>query len=131
MLVCRVGFKQNIGHLGKEFVVCGALGHNRAMKMEWPAAWTAFWDRLAQYVQYFGIKFLAGDFNMSFTEVPKQLRSRGILCDCVAWYPWQRNKGPCGMETAVVGLSEQRLGFDSCGIFYIGGRVEITRPWGC
>ena len=108
-----------IGHPGKEIVVCGAHGHYRTMKMEWLGAWKAFWDRLAAHVREFGIRFLAGDFNMSFTEVPKQLRSRGILCDCVAWYPWLHVRD---------GLPS-KLGFDSCGIFYIGGSVEVTLPW--
>jgi hypothetical protein len=129
MIVCSVSFKQNIGHLGKDIVVCGAHGNYRTMKIEWPQEWRAFWDRLAQYVTRFGIQFLAGDFNMSFTEVPKQLRSRGIICDCVAWYPWQKARV---METAAVAGDHtlgQRLGFDSCGIFYIGGCVQVSTPW--
>ena len=80
-----------------------------------------FWDRLAWLVKEFGINFIAGDFNMSLTEVPKQLRSRGIKCDCVAWYPWQ--------QAAVADPQSQRLGFDSMGIFYLGGRVEVNMPW--
>jgi hypothetical protein len=28
------------------------------------------------------------------------------------------------------GEKTQRLGFDSCGIFYIGGSVKVTMPWG-
>jgi hypothetical protein len=119
MIVCKVSFKQNIGHLGTDIVVCGAHGHYRTMKMEWIGAWTSFWNRLAANVREFGIQFLAGDFNMSFTEVPKQLRSRGILCDCVAWYPWLHVKEG----------SDSKLGFDSCGIFYIGGGVEVSTPW--
>ena len=126
MLVGKVGFKQNIGHLGTNIVVCGVHGHYRTMKMEWPQAWNAFWDRLAEYVRTFSIQFLAGDFNMSFTEVPKQLRNRGILCDCVAWYPWQQAGDT---RAAVAAASEQRLGFDSCGIFCIGGSVQVSTPW--
>ena len=44
---------------------------------------------------------------MSITEVVKQLRSRGILIDCVGWYPWRH---------AVTELHGQPLGFDSCGM---------------
>ena len=128
MMVCRAGFKQNVGHLGKDVVVCGVHGHYRTMKMEWPHSWKQFWDRLARYVQHFGIQFLAGDFNMSLTEVPKQLLRRGILCDCVAWYPWQWPQSR-GMQAAVMHTTEQRLGFDSCGIFYIGGSVQARTPW--
>ena len=57
---------------------------------------------------------------MAFTEVIKQLRSRGIVSDCCAWYPWRH-------DTTTV--HQQPLGFDSCGIFYIGGNVEVALPW--
>jgi hypothetical protein len=63
------------------------MGHNRTMKFEWPQALQAFWDRLAAKIHAHRIQFLAGDFNMSVTEVVKQLRSRGIQSDCIAWYP--------------------------------------------
>ena len=121
--VCKVSFKQNIGHLGKDVVVAGVHGHCRTMKREWPEVWHEFWKRLAALVLKFGINFLAGDFNMSLTEVPKQLRSRGIQCDCVAWYPWQ--------QAAVTDrqYGSQGLGFDSMGIFYLGGQVEVKMHW--
>ena len=81
--------------------------------------------------QKISIRFLAGDFNMALTEVPKQLRSRGIKCDCVAWYLW---KGDCAQtctDADIDALSRrQPLGFDSCGIFYIGGTVEVITEWG-
>jgi hypothetical protein len=121
MLVCKVGFKQNVGHLGKELVVCGVHGHYRTMKFEWPQALQAFWDRLAKKIRAHRIQFLAGDFNMSVTEVVKQLRSRGIESDCIAWYPWQHMTSD---------LHGQKLGLDSCGIFYIGGSVQVSLHWG-
>ena len=80
-----------------------------------------FWDDLASKIMYYDIRFLAGDFNMSFTEVVKQLRSRGIACDCAAWYPWRHS---------AKSLHNQFLGFDSCGIFYIGGNVYVSLNWG-
>ena len=127
LMVCKVQFKQNIGHLGKDIIVCGVHGHNLTMNVKWPKVWMTFWNRLAAYVKKFGIQFLAGDFNMSLTEVCKQLRSREISCDCVAWYPWQRPKA------TVAGDDEQRLGIDSMGIFYIGQGsnryVEIRTTW--
>ena len=126
MMVCQVTFKQNIGHVGKDFNVCAVHGHYRTMKMEWPAVWKQFWDRLASYVRVYDVKFLAGDFNMSLTEVPKQLRSRGIHCDCAAWYPWEHAEIK---NTAVADKVSMGLGFDSCGIFYIGGVVEVVTTW--
>ena len=93
------------------------------MKKEWPIAWESFWERLAAAIKQTGVQFMAGDFNMSLTEVPKQLRSRGIDCDCVAWYSWK-------LKTAVAGMKEHQLGFDSCGIFHIGGHAEVVPSWG-
>ena len=124
MLVCNVAFKQNVGHLGKDIVICAVHGNCRTMKMEFGIGiWNEFFDRLAEHINKYRVKFVAGDFNMALTEVPKQLRSRGITCDCVAWYPWQHSlKTNC--ETGM-----QRLGFDSCAIFYIGGGASIQRPW--
>jgi hypothetical protein len=119
-LVCEVSFKQNIGHLGKSIMVCGVHGNFMTMKCKWPDVLREFWDRLANNINKFGINFLAGDFNMSLTEVVKQLKTRGITCDCIAWYPWVHAAEP---------LHEQPLGFDSCGIFYIGGRVQVRLDW--
>ena len=63
-----------------------------------------------------GWQFLAGVSNMSCTQVVKQLNARGSACDCIAWYPWRHESRQ---------LCDQNLGFYSCGIFYIGGRVEV------
>jgi hypothetical protein len=122
-MVCTIRFKQNVGHLGKDIVVSGVHGHYRTMKIAWKREFTDFWDRLARYALHSGINFLAGDFNKSINEVPKQLRNRGIYCDCVPWYPWQQAANSAAAES-----TEQRLGFDSCGIFFIGGRVQVYTP---
>jgi len=125
-LVCSVGFKQNIGHLGTDIVIAGTHLHFKTAKMEKKEQWNGYWNRLAQAILRFNVAFLAGDFNMSLTEVPKELRSRGIKCDCVAWYPWQR-RGPQAKGEI---QSEQKLGIDSCAIFYIGGNVTARLQWG-
>ena len=121
IMVCAVQFKQNIGHLGKEIVFLGTHGNFRTMKFMWKEPHVAYFDRLAAKIKQFGAKFLAGDWNMSLTEVTKQLRSRGLFVDCVAWYPWIH---------ASEKTNEQRLGLDSCGIFYVGGCIEIVMRWG-
>ena len=120
IMVARITFKQNIGHIGKEVVVAGVHGSQMTMKIKWKEVWDAFWDRLANFIHVHGIQFVAGDFNMSLTEVPKQLRSRGLSCDCVAWFPWVHSS---------LRVHRQALGFDSMGIFYIGGIVEVSLPW--
>ena len=91
------------------------------MRIQWPEALAAFWNLLATQIQVYGTKYLAGDFNMSFTEVVKQLACRGITCDCIAWYPWRHED---------MLLHDQNLAFDSCGIFYIGGTVQVSLRWG-
>ena len=121
IMVCRIYFKQNVGHIGKEVVVAGVHGHYMTMKREWPAALTRFWNILADEIRSHGVQFVAGDFNMSLTQVPVELRSRGIKCDCIAWYPWRHDTER---------KHEQALGLDSCGIFYIGGNIKATLNWG-
>ena len=64
ILTCKVGLKQNVGHLGKEVVVCGLHGYNKTMKLEWPEALDAFCNKLVKTIRLYGVQFLAGDFNM-------------------------------------------------------------------
>jgi hypothetical protein len=99
--------------------VTGVQGHNRTMKFEWPKALTAFWERLVLKIRTHGTRILAGDFNMALTEVVKQLSIRGIPSDCIAWYPWR---------SPTLG-QDQPLGIDSCGIFCLGGSVQVSMPW--
>jgi endonuclease/exonuclease/phosphatase family metal-dependent hydrolase len=115
IIVAKVTFKQNIGHIGHEVVVANVHYHYMTAKQTFPAVAEQFWDRLAARINKYGIKFLTGDFNMSLTEVPFQLRKRGIHIDCVAWYPWCLSNSK----------NDIKLGFDSCGIFYIGGMAGI------
>ena len=80
------------------------------------------------HIRKFNVKFWCGDFNMSLTEVPKQLRSRGINADCCAWYPF-KHINPGGSVH-----SEQRsstpMGIDSLAIFYIGSQAQIAPSYG-
>ena len=120
MMVCTAGFKQNVGHLGKVIAVCVVHGHYKTMKMEWPSVFEEFWGRLAHMLIRFGVAFLAGDFNMALHLVVPRLRSRGLIVDCCAWYPWRH---------ATEQLHGQYLGIESCAIFYIGGTVEVKLEW--
>ena len=119
-MIAKIQFKQHVGHLGKEIVVAGVHGHYRTMKYEWPAALKCFWDSFAQRIRRRGVQIVAGDFNMSLTQVPVELGRRGIACDCIAWYPWRH---------ATMSMHDQALGLDSCGIFYIGGNIQATLNW--
>ena len=120
MLVCKVGFKQNVGHFGKSLTAMGVHGNARTMKIMWRSAYDDFWDRCASYIKEFGVEIMAGDFNMALTRVIPELRSRGLDVDCIVWYPWVHRTEH---------LFGQPLGFDSCGIFYIGGMVEVKLQW--
>ena len=114
-MICKATFKQNIGHIGTDVVVCVVHLHFKTAKLEWPSVAAKFWDALAAQIKRHGVKFLTGDFNMSLTEVCVQLRSRGVESDCIAWYPWLHADR----------TDAQPLGLDSCGMFYIGGSVEV------
>ena len=111
MLACTVDFRQPIPHIGTSVNVLGVHGHYRTMKMEWPTVFDEFWDRCAAWIRNYSVHFMAGEFSMALTQVVTQLRRRGIQCDCCAWYPWRH---------ASTEMHRQSLGFDSCGIFYIG-----------
>jgi len=114
LMVYKVDFKQNIGHLGNEIVIAGVHGSRRTMNLQWQEAHKAFFDRLHAQILSKKIQFLCGDFNMSLTDVPKQLERRGLKCDCVAWYPWK----PRGAFPEVVDpANTPSLGLDSCAIF--------------
>ena len=121
LAVCELNFKQNVGHLGTTFTVMGTHGHCRTMKFEWPKKLKEYWDKKAAFIMKYDVKFAAGDYNMCLTNVLNELRSRGIVCECSAWYPWIWDSPE---------QPEQVLGFDSCAIFYIGGVSEICMPWG-
>ena len=121
-LIAKYVSKQNIGNLGKEIVIAGCHGNNMTMNIEWRKVWDAHWDRTADLARKHKINFLAGDWNMSLTEVPRQLRSRGILCDCVAWYPW-RHVNP-GENVKAEMRQTTPLGFDSCAVFFGAARFK-------
>ena len=120
VLIATVNFKQNIGHMGRDIVVAGVHGNYRTMKREWPQAHNTFWNSLAAKIRSHGVNIMAGDFNMCFTQVVVELHKRGLVCDCIAWYPWMH---------ATLRTQGQALGLDSCGIFYIGGNVQVTLTW--
>ena len=104
IMIARVSFKQNIGHMGMNIVVAGVHGHYRVMKCEWAQAIKRAWDTLADKLRSHGAQMMAGDFNMSNTQVVVEMRKRGLICDCIAWYPWNH---------ATLRTHGQALGLDS------------------
>ena len=122
-MVCEVLFKQNVGHLGTKIPICVSHMNNHTAKGEWPEVKAEYFTKMAAYISRFGIKFLAGDFNMAMLEVVEALRSRGIRIDCAAWYPWYH-------RTVAPPAEGGPLGIDSCAIFYIGGDASVKVHWG-
>ena len=109
MLICKGTLWQPIGHLGDEITTFGMHGHYMTMKFSWPGVYKDIWDKVACYCHKYNVGLFAGDFNMALTHVCHELSSRGLLCDCIAWYPWA-----FGPKVKTNGYSgNQRLGFDS------------------
>ena len=85
-------------------------GHYMTMKITWAQGYHAIWQKVVCLCHKFGVQILGGDFNMCLPHVPYEFSSRGLKCDCLAWYPWE------------VGLSNQdtyaqKLGYDSMAFF--------------
>ena len=124
-MVVQYKSKQMVGHLGTDINVMVSHGNNHTMRLTWRKLWEHRWDRHARHIRKFNVKFWCGDFNMSLTEVPKQLRSRGINADCCAWYPF-KHINPGGSVH-----SEQRsstpMGIDSLAIFVLAARRKLHR----
>ena len=129
ILAAKATMRQSVGHIGSEIKVIGAHGNMRTMKFEKGVApHRNFFNKLAEVIEKYGIHFLCGDFNMSFTQVCKLLRLYGIRIELVAWHPWQQSVG-ANTVPGLVQKGQSTLGFDSCGIWYIGGRVKVSMPW--
>ena len=75
-------------------------------------AYKRFSDTLAQHILRHGVRLMAGDFNMSFTQVCRLLRDRGIRIELVAWHPWQQSVG-ANTVPGLVQKGQSTLGFDS------------------
>ena len=118
VLMCEIWFKQRIQHIGSSLGVAVVHLHYHIAKMSAGAiVYKQFWDRLAADLIRNNIKFLSGDFNMALTRVVPELRSRGVLADLCAWYPYWNNGGL------------EKFHMDSCGIFVIGGNAEVNPTW--
>ena len=82
--MCEIHYKQNMAHICKTLVVMCVHGHCKTMKREKPQKLDAFWDKFADIIIKFGVKILTGDFNMSLTQVPIELKNRNVFVTCVA-----------------------------------------------
>ena len=95
--------------------------HCRTAKKETkdPQATTKrFWDLLASYLLRYGVRLMAGDFNMSFLCVVAEMRARGFQINLAAWYPFYMTH-------------QKEMMVDSCGVFVIGPWRGVRLNYDC
>ena len=118
-----------MAHIGKTLVVMCVHGHCRTMKREKPQKLDAFWDKLAYIIIKFDVKILTGDFNMSLTQVPIELKKRNVPVTCAAWTPWIMTNGDSIHQFQG---KRPHIGIDSCGIFMVDthSNIGVKVQWG-
>ena len=77
-----------------------------------------FWDLLARYLLQYGVRLMAGDFNMSFLCVVAEMRARGFQINLAAWYPFYMTH-------------QEEMFVDSCGVFFIGPWQGVRLIYDC
>jgi len=90
LLIVEPIMKKSTGHLGKRPVSMGVHFHSKtaALGAGLRESHRNFWTELAQLINAYDVKILGGHWNKSLFKVVPELRSRGILIETVAWYPW-------------------------------------------
>ena len=72
-------------------------------------------DWQAELTHYYQVKVVMGDYNMALFHAVKYFRSRGMVVDVGAWYPWKSiNIGPEPLK----GQPSGKAMCDSCGILF-------------
>ena len=105
-LIGRICMKDNVGHIGNEFVVMVQHVNNQtANGVVGEYVINNYLGRTAKMLIQYKVRFLLGDFNMMLFDLVPRLRERNIHIDCAAWFSW---RSPIGTRMA-----------DSCGIFAI------------
>ena len=67
--------------------------HNHLANGKWPQTLEHFWGWLVEKLRTYDVEVLMGDFNMSLFKVIPELRSRGVVVDLGAWFPWKSFAG--------------------------------------
>ena len=76
------------GSVSDIFPVANVHMHSRTAKKETKNAAVVtkgFWDLLATYLLQYGVRLMAGDFNMSFLCVIAEMRARGFQINLAVW----------------------------------------------
>ena len=109
------------GSLSDILPVANVHMHSRTAKKETKnsaQATKGFWDLLASYLLKYGVRLMAGDFNMSFLCVIAEMRARGFQINLAAWYPFYMTV-------------QEEMMVDSCGIFVIGPWRGVRLNYDC
>ena len=119
VLVAKVTLDHPAPVIGRVHNVMVMHLHHDLANNNWPDRLKAFWDWLEQKLRQYNVKVLMGDFNMSLFRVIPELRSRGVVIDLAAWYPWKAKDDGEAMA-------------DSCGIFFLNapGEYRLCRNLG-
>ena len=88
-IIAKVTLPHMVGFLGKEHVAMVVHMHNDLANNKWPRKLADFWFWLLMKICQFKVQVIMGDFNMSLFRAVPELRSRGLMIDLGAWYPWK------------------------------------------
>ena len=66
----------------------------------------AYFDEITEYAIRFGVRIMAGDWNMALWMVIGELRARGLLVNLASWYPFKMT-------------NVTMLKIDSCALFVV------------
>ena len=119
VLVAKVSLDHSVAFIGHEHNVMVVHLHHHLANNKWPQRLHNFWPWLVDKLQKHDVKVLMGDFNMALFRVIPELRSRGVVIDLAAWYPWKA-------------LEDGEAMADSCGIFFLNapGEYKLHRALG-
>ena len=118
VMMCEIAFKRDVERIGASLGVAVVhLHYDLAKKGIESPVYKQFWNSLATDLTRNGIRFMSGDFNMALPRVLLELRSRGVLADLCAWYPYWNKMGL------------EKFNMDSCAIFVIGGNAHAEPKW--
>jgi hypothetical protein len=94
-LVVEIDLKQHVGFIGPQLRVMTLHIHNHVANKAkgFRMRLDELWPWIKTKITLFNVDVLMGDFNMSLFKVIPELRSRGIIIDLGAWYPWRNEQG--------------------------------------